>query len=244
MKQIELEVTARAEIGKQLAGLRQKGLIPAVVYVKGKDSLSITVDKKNFVKVISGAAKANVIFNLKLGQQSLPVITHDIQRNPLTDDILHIDFYPVSMDRAIKTRVPIELTGLPIGVKEDGGILVKRLNELEIECLPSKIPEKFVLDVSQLKIGDSLQVSDLKVPEGVELVTLSTEMVVAVTAPAKEEEVAPAEVAPEAVVPGAEAVPGAPGAPAAPGAPVAATPAPGAKGAAVAPAPKEKAPKK
>lgn len=208
METVVIEAQKREERGKKLKGLRNQGLIPAVVYGKKFKSLPIVIDRKTFEKRIlaSGAGK-NALISLKMtGAKEVSVITNAIQRDPLTDDILHIDFTHIVMDEAIKTRVPIELVGLPIGVKETGGVLIHGLREVEVECLPKDIPDKFSIDVSELNIGDSLHVSDLTQVAKVKVLANPSEMIANCSPPTKEEVVAapiptPEEVAAAAAAP-------------------------------------------
>jgi large subunit ribosomal protein L25 len=147
---------------------------------------------------------------LKLGEdgkgKSVSVITYNIQRNPLTDEIIHLDFMNVIMDEAIKTKVRLELIGEPIGVKESEGVLVHGLREIEVKCLPGDIPDKFQIDVGALEINHSLHVSDLKVSKKVEILAPPEEMIAVVSPPTKEEEVVPPPPTPEELA-AAEAAP-------------------------------------
>lgn len=244
MAEIELEATKREEVGKKLTSLRKQGFIPAVVYGRKVKSQPIQVERKAFEKnILKSAAGRNAIISLKIaGGAKISALTSEIQRNPLNDIILHIDFNAVVMDEAIKTKVPIELTGLPIGVKEGGGIFIHGLREVEVECLPGEIPDRFNVDVSKLNIGDTLHISDLSVQAKVRILTNHTEMIASCAPPAKEEvvEVAiptPAEVTATAQGPveGTEESPTTAGK--AKGAPAA----PAGKAAPAAPAAKEKA---
>lgn len=241
-KKVELQASERTEIGKGLAKVRTQGFIPAVVYGKGLKPLSLSVSNKEFHKVISGAAGSNVIITLKVsGGQALPVLTHEIQRNPITDELLHIDFHQINMDEKIRAKIHVMLKGEPVGVKEDAGILVHSLRELEVKCLPGDIPDQFEIDIKNLRINDAVHVSDIKPPKGVEFLTPGQEVVVSVAPPAKEEEVVPV-AAPEAGAVVGAPVPegGAPGA-AVPGA--AAAPAKGGEAAPAIKGAPEKAPK-
>ena len=220
MEKIELKANKREELGKKIKKLRKQGLIPAVVYGRKFKSTPIAIERKSFQKkVLESDAGTNLIFTIKLTDagkaQSIPVISHGIQRNPLTDEIIHLDLMHVIMDEIIKAKVPVELKGVPIGVKEEGGVLVHGIREIEVKCLPSDIPDKFVLDVTGLKINDSLQVSDLTVSKKIEIQVESTEMVANVSPPTKEEEVAPPPPTPEelaaAEAAGVEGVEGVPG---------------------------------
>jgi len=244
MEKLDLEVKEREKIGKQLQGLRKGGIIPAIVYGKGIKSLPVQVDEKVFTKLISRLSSKNVILNLKVGGDSLPVMMHEIQKDLLSNKIIHVDFRKVAMDEEIKAKVKVVLLGEAEGVKSDGGILVNPLREIEIKSLPANIPDKIEINISELKIGDAIHVSNLPPIKGVEYITPAQEIIVTVSAPTKEEEIAPPAVAAEAV-PGAVLPEGAV-APAAPGAvPGAAAPAaaPGAEAAPKAGAPAAKAEK-
>ena len=192
MENVQIEVKKREEIGKKLSGLRKLGLIPAVVYGKKLKAMSVVVDCKSFTKlVLQSDAGRNSIISLAIDKgAAIPVLTHAIQRNATTDQILHIDFLNIVMDEVLRTKVPVELVGIPAGVKEEGGILIQGIRELEVECLPSDIPEKYEIDVSILKINDSLHVSDLVKIEKVKIMTNQSEMIANCAPPAKEEEVA------------------------------------------------------
>lgn len=246
MEKVELEAKKREETGTSRSRrARLSGMIPAIVYGQGMDSLSVEVDNKKFSKMIRSKAGRNVIITLKVegdGKvQNIPVLAHEILKDAIKDNIVHIDFYKISMEEEIRTKVPVVLLGESVGVKLDGGILVHGLREVEVKCLPSNIPDKFEIDVSALKIGGGLHVSDLKLEKGVTVVTAPVEILVTIAAPAKEEEVAAPIVAPEVT---GQAVPlAAPGAaPAAAGAAPAGKEAAPAKGGA--PAAKEAAPAK
>ncbi len=196
-KQIELKAKKREEFKKKTKKLRVEGLVPAVVYGRKFKSTPLSINKSDFrKKVLQSEAGTNLIFNLKLTDdgkaKAVPVITHRMQRNPLNDEIIHIDFMHIIMDEEIKTKVPLELIGSPIGTKEEGGVLVHGLREIEIKCLPGDIPDKFEIDVSALKINESLHVSDLKVIKKVEVLANQEEMVATVSPPTKEEEEPPA----------------------------------------------------
>ena len=248
MEKFELEVKQREKSGTSRSrNSRLSGFIPAVVYGKGMESVPIEMDYKKFAKIISSKAGRNVIITLKIASKekshTIPVLTHEIQRDHINDHIIHVDFYKVKMEEEIKTKIPVVLTGESIGVKLDGGILVHGLREIEIKCLPVNIPNQFEVDVSSLKIGHGLHVSDLKIGKDITVLTLLTEILVTIAAPTKEEEVAAPVVAPEVTGQVAPAGAAAPGATAA--APAAKEAVPAQKGAAAAPAAgKEAAPAK
>lgn len=217
MAKVELKASKREDFGKKAKKVRAQGLVPAVVYGRKFKAASVSVGLKEFdKKVLQSGSGLNLIFTLKLAEdgkdKSVPVITYGIQRNPLTDEIIHLDFKHVVMDEAIKTKIPVELVGLPMGVKEGEGVLVHGLREVEVKCLPGDIPDKFEIDVSTLEINQSLHVSDLKASKKVEILAPLEDMVAVVSPPTKEEEVVPPPLTPEeaaaaaAVAEGAEAV--------------------------------------
>jgi large subunit ribosomal protein L25 len=216
---------------KSASSLRREGLIPAVVYGKSISPVSVSVNGKDFLRLIKGSSGKNVIItlNVKGGgkkDESLPVLAHEIQMDAMSDKMLHIDFLKIVMEEEIKTKVPVVLTGESEGVKLDGGILIQALRLLEVRCLPANIPDRIEVDVTKLHIGESIHVKDLVPPKGVVIISSPEDSVVMIAAPAKEEEVAAAAAAVEgapvevgAVVPGAEGS-AAPAGPAVPGAKV------------------------
>ncbi len=223
MKKIQIEAKSRDQ---KAAAVRRADLIPAVVYGKGMEPVSVSVDSKGFMAVMRGSAGRNALITLnveqKSGKTSFPVLAHEIQSDAITDKVTHIDFLKVDLEKEIRTKVPVVLIGEAEGVKLDGGILVQAIRQLEVKCLPTSIPDKIEVDISSLKIGASIHVSQVTPPKGVAITSFGEDVVATVSAPAKEEEVAaPVEAAAVAgEVPAAEA--GAAGAAAAPGAPAAA----------------------
>jgi large subunit ribosomal protein L25 len=206
MEKVELQAEERKEVGKKAQKVRQRGLIPAVIYGRKFSATPVSLEEKNFEKtVLQSEAGSNLLFTLKLGGQPVPVITREIQRNPITNKIIHLDLMHVVMDEMIKAKVPVELMGEPIGVKEDGGVLVHGLRQVEIKCLPGDIPDKFKVDVAELHINQSIHLSDLKVSDKIEIIANLSEMIATVSPPTKEEVAAP----PAAEAAAAEAVPSA-----------------------------------
>jgi len=208
-EEIVLEVTKRERTGKEVAKkLRRDGIIPGVVYGAGDNPTPIHVPHTAFYKLLHSGHGENVLItlNIKNGKTaSEKVLIRDIQRDPVKENIIHIDFQHVSLTKKITVKLPIHLVGLPTGVKDQGGMLQHILREIEISCLPTDIPEKFDVDVTALKIGDSVHVREISIPN-VEILTFGDQTITSVVPPMKEEEVAKP-VAAEGVV--AEAVPGA-----------------------------------
>jgi len=196
----------RAETGKNAnRRLRGKGLIPGILYGVKKETIAVSVSPREIGSILKSAAGANTLFDLDLGGQRRKVILKEYQREPLKGQLLHADFYEVALDKILEVKVHLELTGVPVGVKTQGGVLDFVTRELEIECLPADIPEKIMIDVSHLELGKHFRVSDLKLSDKVKLHTGLDVVIAHVVMPRAEEEVAPAaDVAaavPEAVEP-------------------------------------------
>ncbi len=196
MEKAELEAKLRQGSKKSdRTLLKTTGQVPAIVYGKGIENSKISIDLKKLRKIIGGEAGRNVIISLKISDEgkskAIPVLTHNIQRYALTGEIIHVDFLRIDMEKEVKTKVHIELVGEPIGVREHDGILIHGFREVEVKCLPADIPDKFEIDVSSLKIGDTFHVSDLKAKKGVEILSSMEETIVYISPPAKEEEIAP-----------------------------------------------------
>ncbi len=179
-----IEVKARQTFGSNAnRRLRKEGLIPGVVYGQGKESIAIAVDPRRIKEILSSASGGNTIFQLQMseGEQvfSLDMMLRDIQVDPTTDGLLHVDFLRLDMATAIQVKVPLELLGTAKGVKEQGGRLDFIHRELNIECLPADIPDSVTVDVAEMEIGDSVRVKDLTLGERMTFLD-SDEMVVLV----------------------------------------------------------------
>lgn len=192
MEEIILEVEARDAIGRAKAkDLREGGFIPAVIYGQGQASAAIKISHSAFVKLVHQHRVENAILTLKLKDEKKSkgkaCIIKEIQYHPLHGDILHVDFNEISLTKAIKVNVPVAAQGEPAGVKQEGGSLEHILWEIEVECLPTEIPQNVEVDVSQMKIGDSIYVKDLKLPAGVKILNDPEAIVLTVSEPMKEE---------------------------------------------------------
>jgi large subunit ribosomal protein L25 len=206
MKTFELTVEKRSTTGKNEARRsRAGGKIPAVVYGAGKPTVSVAVDRRALSDLFREGAGENTIFLLKLEgtDQSRHAMIKELQRDPATRKAQHVDFVRVLMDTKIRVKVTLEAVGLAVGVKTEGGILEIITREVEIECLPGAIPEKIPVDVSELKIGDLVRLSDVKAVEGVTFVDPPDRVLLHVTHPTAEKapEVAAAEAAAEPTEP-------------------------------------------
>jgi large subunit ribosomal protein L25 len=196
MVPMELAVQKREKLGRAAAALRKQGFIPAELYGHGVENLHLAVDAKEFRGVFKEAGE-NMVITLLLGnKEKRSAVVHDIQRNYIDQSIEHIDFYQVRMDEKLKAHVPVEFIGEAPAVKEQGGLLNKTVSEIEVESLPGDIPQRFTVDLAGLiELNQSIYVRDLAVPRGVKVLIDPETVLVTVTPPRKEEEVAPAPVA-------------------------------------------------
>jgi large subunit ribosomal protein L25 len=205
----ELVVQVREGTGKGVARkLRAAGHVPGVCYGRSAPSIGIALDPRALDRLLAeSTAGMNTLIGLRVegggAYDGKPMLVKELQRDPVTGNMIHVDLYAVDLQQAIQVSVPIHVTGIAEGVKM-GGILDQTLRELELECMPEAIPQEIPVDVSALEIGHSLHVRDLALPEGVTLQSDPDLAVVLVAAPAVEEEAAPAEVEPGAEAPAAE----------------------------------------
>ena len=197
MQTFELKANARTPDGTSKArAVRRKEMFPAVVYGHGMKPLAIEVPDRAFLKAIHTKAGENVLITLQVEGVKLKESTcriKAIQNNPVTDKIDHIDFMVISLTEKISVKVPVVLLHIEDapGIKEGGSLdLVHR--EVEVECLPTQIPEKIEIETKTMKINDAVHVKDLVLPQGIECL-LSPEDVVLAIHPPREEEVKPAE---------------------------------------------------
>jgi large subunit ribosomal protein L25 len=202
MERITLNVQKREEKGKGASrSLRRAMMIPAVLY-RGGASLPIKINKKEISQFINSTAGEQVMVNLHFaeGENKLALIK-DYQVDPTRREMLHVDFFEVSLTEKVRVSVHVSTVGEPVGVKRDKGILQNLLREIEVECLPDKIPGHIKIDISGLVIGQSLHVGDLSLGEDVKILTDPAEVIANIIAPAVEE-AAPVEVvAPEVTEP-------------------------------------------
>ncbi|OGD15723.1 hypothetical protein A2V47_00885 [Candidatus Atribacteria bacterium RBG_19FT_COMBO_35_14] len=192
MKKSQLKVELRDNTGKESSKkFRRGGMVPGVLYSPhDKENLILKVKKDGLSKLLS--AKSHGLIDLEIDDGKKKVsrlaVIKDIQYNSLKKQIVHVDFYGVTLKEKLTLEVDIELIGEPIGVK-DGGILQIELRKVEIECLPSQMPDSLKVDLSSLKVGENISVGELEIPEGVEVLTSPDRIVAAVVLPSKTEEV-------------------------------------------------------
>lgn len=169
----------------ELRQLRLKGKTPGVIYGKNlSDAAQVAVDSKELQALLRSHPNAVIELNLpSLGKQS--VMVSEVQRDTMNRQVLHVDFHQINMNENVTANVRIQVEGDSQGVRE-GGVLQLLEHELEVQCLPNNIPDSLTLDISTLGIGESLLVSDLKLPSGVELVADAEQVIVTILAPQKE----------------------------------------------------------
>lgn len=189
MEKVILNATIREKLGKEASKkLRAQDTIPGVVYKKGKKTLPVKVDGREFFHILHTEAGENVIITLKIESEARSdkertVIIKEIQHEPIRGDVLHVDFNEISLTEVITVKVPIETKGEAEGVKTEGGVLDHVMKELEVECLPTEIPERIEVHVESFKIGDSVRVKDLSVPAGVKVLSDPESTVLSVMPP-------------------------------------------------------------
>ena len=173
MEKIELVAHKREILGKKVRFLRRKGITPVNLYGRGVESIPLQIETPALRKALALAGMTSLV-QLKIGtaKKIHMAIVRDFQRDPLKGDLIHVDFYQVKMDEKLKIEVPLVLIGRAPAVKDLGGILVQELNYLEIECLPADMPHKFEVDISGLiALDQAVPVKDLKVGEGITVLT-------------------------------------------------------------------------
>ncbi len=196
MASAQLSGSVRENRGKGVARtLRTSGRVPAVIYGHGREPQSLSIDTRELEKLLSHISAENTVIDLSVDGKSARTLIREIQRHPFKKQILHVDFQELVAGEKVIVRVPIILMGVPAGVRMDGGMLDQTLRELEVEVDPANIPNHVEVDVTELTIGSSVHVSDITLPEGVEIVGDEDASVCVVSAPraAVEETAAEAE---------------------------------------------------
>ena len=175
MEQIKLTANIRSGRGKQaVKKLRRDGLVPGVVYHRGEEPVSIEFLGREFQKILHSHENENILINLTIEKEkkkSRAVIIKEVQHDPVKRSLLHVDFNEISLTERITVEVEIEAKGEAIGVKQDGGFLDHPLRQIKVQCLPTEIPGHIDVDVSGLKLNDSIHVKDLKVSDKIKVLT-------------------------------------------------------------------------
>jgi large subunit ribosomal protein L25 len=170
VKRYHLKVGKRTVLGKQVKKLRREGILPCNIYGKDLKSTAVQVPEKDFLAVFKEAGETGLV-DVELEGKTTPVLIHNMQKN-FRDKILHADFFQVNLKEKVKTMVPLEVLGEPKAVLDKLGILMNIISEVEVEALPTELPEKIEVNVEHLaNIDDQITVADLKVPAGVTVLT-------------------------------------------------------------------------
>lgn len=208
MTKIEIKAGKRELIGKSLQSLRERGILPAVIYGHDFETMPIEVQAKDFEKAYQQAGESSLVY-VNLDGQALPAIIYEAVRDAITDKFIHADFYKVNLKEKIAAAVQLVFTGESPAVKDLAGILVKNINEIEVEALPQDLPHEIVVDISSLQLINShLQIKDLILPAGVEIKDKEKmeEIVALVQEPISQEELEKQLAAPEGGVEDVEVI--------------------------------------
>jgi large subunit ribosomal protein L25 len=202
MASASLSAETRTETGKGVARkLRAAGRVPGVIYGHSREPQSLSINARDLDKLLSTIAAGSTVVELSLGNATTNTLIREVQRHPFKKQILHVDFMELVAGEKVIVDLPLVFVGIPEGVRTGGGLLEQMLHSVEVNVDPSSIPNHIDVDVSELVMGHSLHVRDLKLPEGVEVLSDEDATVCAVIAPravveetaAVEAEAAPAE---------------------------------------------------
>jgi len=192
MADVKLTAERRTAAGKGPAGrIRREGLVPAVVYGLGTESVPVTVKARDLGTILASERGVNTLITLEIDGSSQLALARQIQRNPIKGTLVHVDFVRVRADQTIQAEVPVRLTGDAEGVAR-GGVLEQLLHTVTVDARPADIPDSLELDISEVQIGGSVRVSDLTIPAGVAVRNEPEAVVAQISAPrvAEEEAVA------------------------------------------------------
>jgi len=169
--------------------LRREGMIPAILYGGDASNVPLTLRKEDVFMVLKSDTGENTVFQVSFDSKIRDVMIKELQRDPVTDEILHADFVHIAMDKVIRVSVRVMIAGEAVGVKAEGGFVDFITREIEVECLPKDIPEHIEIDISDLHLRQSLKAEEIALPEGVKLITSSDTILVMIEVPVKEEEI-------------------------------------------------------
>ncbi len=187
---IKLNAKIRKEKGRKTDVLKNSGRVPAVVYGHKVENVLLDLDEKEFQKVLRTAGESSLIeLNVEGEKEIRPVLIHEIQKDPVTDKFIHIDFFQASLKEEVEVEVPLILEGVSLAVKDLGGTLVKNISELQVKALPQNLPHEIKVSIDGLNtFEDHILVKDLILPVGVKATAKPDEIVVSVSAPENVEE--------------------------------------------------------
>jgi len=187
---LEIKAEKRENFGKNASRVvRREGRVPAILYGPGLDSVALILDKKDMFSILKSEAGENTLFVVSFNSEKKDVMIKELQINPVSDELIHVDLIQITMDKAVRIAVPIALVGEAVGVKMEGGFVDFSSREIEIECLPKDIPENIEVDISELHLHQSVKIGDISPPERTKITSDLELVVVLIQAPTKEEEV-------------------------------------------------------
>ena len=187
-KLITLKADIRDIVGKKVAKFRKENKVPAVMYGNKIASENLWVNDLDFSRVYSKAGESALI-ELEVGKKKLNVLIHELQHDHRSGKVSHVDFFQVNMKEEVETEIPLEFVGESAAVKAHGGVLIKNMDAVLVKCLPANLPEKFVIDLSQLATFEAhITVADLKTSEEVEILLEAETVIALVAAPRTEAE--------------------------------------------------------
>lgn len=203
MATADLRAQPRSERGKNAArALRRTGRVPAAVHGHNVESTALSVDTHELERLLARINAENTLINLAVeGSEPHSVLIRELQTHPFRAEVLHVDFYQVTAGEMLDVEIPVRLVGNPIGVREEGGVLHEDLRDLHVKCLPRNIPDSVEIDVAELRVGDSIHVRDVQIPDA-EILNDGDVAICSVVVPRAAIEAEPAPEAPE----GAEAL--------------------------------------
>jgi len=191
MEKIKLKAEKRDILGKKVAGLRRAGLIPVVLYGKGRDNMPLTVDKKEFDRAYKLSGGSTIVQVEIPDEKTKNVLIKEVDKNPINDNIIHADLYQIKMSEKITAQVPLSFVGDSVAVIDLSGSLITNKSEVEVECLPADLPHEIEVDISVLETFESvIHLKDIQISEGVEIKDDLEETVAFVEPPRSEEEMA------------------------------------------------------
>jgi len=185
---LKIKANKRQKYKKAVKYLRKEGILPAVLYGPKTTPQSIEVDLKEFKKIYKQAGESSLV-SLQLEGKESPVLIHSIQHNPLTDEIIHVDFYQPILTEEVEVTIPLVFEGVSEAVKDLGGTLVKEIQEVVVKSLPENLPHDIKVNIDVLKtFDDEILIKDLKIPKGVKILRDENDIVCLVIPPKKAEE--------------------------------------------------------
>ncbi|MBZ9571897.1 50S ribosomal protein L25 [Patescibacteria group bacterium] len=187
---LTLSAKIRKDLGKKVKSLRKKGILPAVLYGPETKTLSLEIDLKEFEKIYKEAGESSLIsLEIKGKKEKAPVLIYEVEKHPLTEKPIHVDFYQPRLKEEVEVTVPLIFEGESKAVKDLGGTLVKNISEVEVKALPQNLPKEIIVNIEKLKtFEDNIKISDLKIPEKVKILKGLEEIVALVSPPEKVEE--------------------------------------------------------